>query len=295
MRLLGVFAVGCLLNILALTFFVTLLWFPSVQSTTTLDGNRAVVQAALQMEDHLSGTRATIYHQDFPPEVVSYWNAICHGCSEMQSGSLQCVMFVLGAYALAGQPLHAWGNAIDFWSIYRHQAGWSEVPTGLGLPHPGDILVWQGGPFGHVAVVVDVVLPGNGHDGRVTVTQANAPGNRFPGSAQPGNWYTMPLHADLSIGTWPGFAVLGFLEPQMTQAQTTLPLGLSWQTPYVQLAWDDAVQAGFSPRIFLRQINQESGFQPQALSSAGAQGIAQFLPATAARLGINSWDSLRKN
>src|SRR6266849_5321988 len=42
-----------------------------------------------------------------------------------------------------------------------------------------------------------------------------------------------------------------------------------------------------------RQINNESGFNPNAVSPAGAVGIAQFLPGTAAGLGINPWDPIQ--
>jgi hypothetical protein len=44
---------------------------------------------------------------------------------------------------------------------------------------------------------------------------------------------------------------------------------------------------GLDPNIFVRQINQESGFRPHAVSPAGARGIAQFMPGTAAGLGVN--------
>lgn len=37
-------------------------------------------------------------------------------------------------------------------------------------------------------------------------------------------------------------------------------------------------------------VSQESGFNPNAVSSAGAQGIAQIMPSTAAGLGINPLD-----
>jgi hypothetical protein len=40
------------------------------------------------------------------------------------------------------------------------------------------------------------------------------------------------------------------------------------------------------PGIFERQITQESGFDPKAVSPAGAQGIAQFMPATAKGVGL---------
>jgi hypothetical protein len=44
------------------------------------------------------------------------------------------------------------------------------------------------------------------------------------------------------------------------------------------LAAQDARAAGLDPNIFLRQINQESGFNPNARSGAGAVGIAQIVP-----------------
>jgi soluble lytic murein transglycosylase-like protein len=56
------------------------------------------------------------------------------------------------------------------------------------------------------------------------------------------------------------------------------------------LAQQDAIAAGIDPTYFLKQIQQESGFNPKAVSPAGAQGIAQFMPGTAASLGVNPWD-----
>ena len=45
---------------------------------------------------------------------------------------------------------------------------------------------------------------------------------------------------------------------------------------------------GLDPEITYRQIYQESKFDPNATSKAGAQGIAQFMPDTARRLGLNN-------
>lgn len=63
-------------------------------------------------------------------------------------------------------------------------------------------------------------------------------------------------------------------------------------TDYQSSARTYATQAGIDPTIFVNQIQQESGFNPRATSPAGAQGIAQFMPATAASMGVNPWDVL---
>jgi soluble lytic murein transglycosylase-like protein len=47
-----------------------------------------------------------------------------------------------------------------------------------------------------------------------------------------------------------------------------------------------ANQYGINPGIALAQIQRESGFNPRAVSPAGAKGVAQFMPDTAARFGL---------
>lgn len=64
------------------------------------------------------------------------------------------------------------------------------------------------------------------------------------------------------------------------------------QPNYRQLASRDARQAGIDPNAFLRQINQESGFNPSARSGAGAIGIAQIMPQTAAGWHVNPNDPI---
>lgn len=47
-------------------------------------------------------------------------------------------------------------------------------------------------------------------------------------------------------------------------------------------------QYGIPASVLAAQINQESGFNPNARSSAGAEGIAQFEPGTAASVGLSN-------
>jgi murein DD-endopeptidase MepM/ murein hydrolase activator NlpD len=56
---------------------------------------------------------------------------------------------------------------------------------------------------------------------------------------------------------------------------------------YKRIARKDARRYGLDPNIFARQIKAESGYNPNAISPAGARGIAQFMPGTARGLGVN--------
>jgi len=55
---------------------------------------------------------------------------------------------------------------------------------------------------------------------------------------------------------------------------------------YRAMARRIAEEEGIDPDIYERQIEAESNFDPNAQSGAGAQGIAQFMPATAKDVGL---------
>jgi soluble lytic murein transglycosylase-like protein len=77
--------------------------------------------------------------------------------------------------------------------------------------------------------------------------------------------------------------------PAVTHVRT-VQMAYSQANDYVDLARQAAIAAGINPDLFVRQIQQESGFNPGATSPAGAVGIAQFMPATAAAMGVNPYD-----
>lgn len=58
---------------------------------------------------------------------------------------------------------------------------------------------------------------------------------------------------------------------------------------YKKVAARKARKHHINPALFLAQINAESGFNPRAKSPAGAEGIAQFMPGTAAGMGVDPW------
>ena len=70
----------------------------------------------------------------------------------------------------------------------------------------------------------------------------------------------------------------------------TAPMSYTMANDYVDMARQAALNAGINPDSFQRQIQQESGFNPNAGSPAGAVGIAQFMPGTAASMGVNPYD-----
>ena len=188
----------------------------------------SVSMAALTIAAHLSGNPDTWYDAGMPQPVLHFWASACPSGSncwtDWQEGSLQCVLLVTGAFALAGSPLPAAGNAIDFWSLYQDRPGWLEVPSAIappsqrGLPMPGDIMVWYDPPplVGHVAIVVGVNPPLSGHNGSVTFAEANGPGSIV----------TQTLLPDLSVVTWSNpipYSVLGYIRPVPAKGTGTHP------------------------------------------------------------------------
>ena len=88
-------------------------------------------------------------------------------------------------------------------------------------------------------------------------------------------------------------ALLAFFVVAWALASTYNTPAVGSSGSYVQDARDAAQQAGIDPELFVRQIREESGFNPHSLSPAGAEGIAQFMPQTAAGLGIDPWNPVQ--
>lgn len=62
--------------------------------------------------------------------------------------------------------------------------------------------------------------------------------------------------------------------------------------PYAPQAAHVAAQYGIPKGLFLSLVHQESGFNPQAKSSAGAFGLTQLMPATARAMNVNLQDPM---
>ena len=66
--------------------------------------------------------------------------------------------------------------------------------------------------------------------------------------------------------------------------------GLDPSTPHGELFERAGAQWGIDPRVLAGVAHVESRFQTDVVSSAGAVGMMQFLPSTAAALGVDPRD-----
>jgi soluble lytic murein transglycosylase-like protein len=69
-------------------------------------------------------------------------------------------------------------------------------------------------------------------------------------------------------------------------SSTTVDSVGSGSVPYEQLIDSAAQKYGIDPAVLKGLIKQESGFNPNAGSPAGAQGLTQLMPGTASAMGV---------
>jgi hypothetical protein len=78
-------------------------------------------------------------------------------------------------------------------------------------------------------------------------------------------------------------------DPVVTPAPVR-PAGLSGGVPYAELFRSAAEKYGLSPALLAAVAKVESNYRPDAVSKAGAGGLMQIMPKTAAGLGIDPFD-----
>lgn len=61
------------------------------------------------------------------------------------------------------------------------------------------------------------------------------------------------------------------------------------ELPYVELFVECGIEHGIEPSLLAGVAAVESTFRPDAISHAGAQGITQFMPKTAAAMEVDPW------
>ncbi len=77
-----------------------------------------------------------------------------------------------------------------------------------------------------------------------------------------------------------------FIPPRPGEA----PQGFTYQGPHMEMAQRAAAKYAIPQDLFLRLIEQESGWNPRAVSHKGAIGLTQLMPDTARILGVDPYD-----
>jgi soluble lytic murein transglycosylase-like protein len=99
---------------------------------------------------------------------------------------------------------------------------------------------------------------------------------------------TSVLDARSRSGTTISLDTPSFITP--TKWGTAQPYDGRYKGVYLDMAKSAALRHGIPQDLFLRLVQQESGWNPNALSHKGAIGLAQLMPGTAQLLGVDPHD-----
>jgi hypothetical protein len=153
---------------------------------------------------------------------------------------------------------------------------WQQAKAGrpvasLADAKPGDILAFNS-PVDHVAIYLG--------DNRMIA--APKPGDRVKIQ----NVYETPTAIRRVLDTVPAAAVqdMSSLRPAGLRGASGGLAGV----PYANLFEQAGAKHGVSPKLLAAVAKVESGYDPKAVSKAGAQGLMQLMPATARGLGVNN-------
>lgn len=78
--------------------------------------------------------------------------------------------------------------------------------------------------------------------------------------------------------------------PSAIDTGRALPYSGKYRGEYINMAREAARRHQVPEELFLRLVQQESGWNPNAVSNKGALGLAQLMPATARRLRVDPSD-----
>jgi soluble lytic murein transglycosylase-like protein len=161
--------------------------------------------------------------------------------------------------------------------VAADQAKAGQSVASLAQARPGDLLAFNS-PVDHIAIYVGdgkmIAAPQTGDVVKIQdVYKAPTAIRRILPDASP--------------------AVLPALRPSALSAlQASAPSGPAALAgvPYADVFSATASRYGLPPALLAAVAKVESGYNPQAVSPAGAQGLMQIMPGTARGLGVNPFD-----
>src|SRR5438874_10300106 len=105
----------------------------------------------------------------------------------------------------------------------------------------------------------------------------------------------MSLAFAVAIFAVPSFAASKFAAPNQTAALAANAFPLPVPQYLASVITDAAQKYGVDPNLVAAMAFRESRFDPQAVSSRGAQGVMQLMPKTARSLGVLDSFDARQN
>jgi soluble lytic murein transglycosylase-like protein len=114
---------------------------------------------------------------------------------------------------------------------------------------------------------------------------------RQTGPAQPGTPRVSTLPTSTLAASTPGSTLPASMLPASTLPASTVRApsgGGETSSAYDALVEQAAARNGVDPAVLHGLVQQESGFDPSSTSSAGALGLTQLMPGTAASLGVTN-------
>ncbi|CUR62149.1 Lytic transglycosylase catalytic [metagenome] len=136
---------------------------------------------------------------------------------------------------------------------------------------PGDLIAWDNSSRNNGADHI-AIYAGNGQ-----MIEAPRPGGKV-------QLVPVTTPPDYIRRVLPDASTVSTVSATAPTSGRTVPPG----TPYADLFQQAASAHGLDPTLLAAVARQESGFDPQAVSPAGAQGLMQLMPGTAQGLGVTN-------
>jgi cell wall-associated NlpC family hydrolase len=271
-------------------------------SSTTTDGTSATggsswMSALSSLLNEMGGTSTTgstgPSGSDVVADATQYLGVPYKWGGTNPSTGLDCSGFVQRTYADLGVQLPRTAAA---------QATTGTPVASLASAQPGDLVAF-GQPVDHIGIYVGnnkmIEAPHTGDVVKVaTITAPVTAIRRIVGTTGSASSATSSITSALSsalglgsaTGSTSGSALWASALSSSSTSSTSSTATSAAAAPYQAMFNAAGAKYGIDPAVLSGVANAESSYNPNAVSSAGAVGLMQFMPSTAAGMGFDPTD-----